>query len=380
MIRTLLATTAIATLLAGGALAQQTTPPTTAPSASPADGQNQQMVVHAEGHLASNLIGEAVYNGTGDDAEDIGDVTDLVIDNEGKVEAIVVGVGGFLGIGQKDVALEYNLVQWSQQPDGDQRLVVETTEDALRAQPEFDRSAFKPMPADAQVGETKPATEQDLAAAPAQDQGASNDNAAGGSTAMAPSPDAGGAANDTAANQNDTAANQTDNQAGGAAGGAVATAPATGAAENQQAQQNQSADQQAAQNNQTGAGEAATDQTQTGAIDRSTLQQAAPDQLTAEKLVGTTVYGANEENVGEIGDVALTPDGKVDAVIVDVGGFLGIGEKQVAIAMDNLNFMTNEDGDLYLFTNFTKDQLEAQPAYEESNYAQNRDQMRMRAQ
>ena len=69
-----------------------------------------------------------------------------------------------------------------------------------------------------------------------------------------------------------------------------------------------------------------------------------------------------------------------DWVIVDVGGFLGIGEKQVAIAMDNLNFMTNEDGDLYLFTNFTKDQLEAQPAYEESNYAQNRDQMRMRAQ
>jgi hypothetical protein len=129
-----------------------------------------------------------------------------------------------------------------------------------------------------------------------------------------------------------------------------------------------------------GAGEAATDQTQTGAIDRSTMQQATPDQLTAETLVGTTVYGANEENIGEIGDVALTPEGQVDAVIVDVGGFLGVGEKQVAIGMDDLNFMADEDGDLYLFTNFTQEQLEAQPAYDEASYAENRDEMRLQAQ
>lgn len=400
MIRTLLATTALATLLAGGAIAQQTTPPTTAPSAAPAESQTQQMVVHAEGHLASNIIGEAVYNSTGDDAEDIGDVSDLVITNEGQIEAIVVGVGGFLGIGQKDVALEFNLAQWTDQPDGERRLVVETTEDALRALPEFDRSAYEPMPADAQVGETTPATEQDLATARTQEEGAEGGETggetamapadsgqeggeAGGETAMAPA-DSGQESGEMAADQTE----QTGDQAGGATGGAVTTAPATGAGDDQQAQQpadqqaqqEQPADQQTAQDNQMGAGEAATDQTQTGAIDRSNMQQATPDQLTAETLVGTTVYGANEENIGEIGDVALTPEGQVDAVIVDVGGFLGVGEKQVAIGMDDLNFMADEDGDLYLFTNFTQEQLEAQPAYDEASYAENRDEMRLQAQ
>ena len=46
-------------------------------------------------------------------------------------------------------------------------------------------------------------------------------------------------------------------------------------------------------------------------------------------------------NVGEIGDVVLTADGKIDAYIIDVGGFLGVGEKEVAIGSDNLAFMTD---------------------------------------
>src|SRR5690606_6248056 len=104
MIRNLLASTAIATLIATGAYAQ------TAPAPAPVE-QAAPQVKHAEGHLASNLIGETVYSSAGDDAEDIGSGNDLVISPEGDVEAIVVGVGGFLGIGQKNVALEYNLVE-----------------------------------------------------------------------------------------------------------------------------------------------------------------------------------------------------------------------------------------------------------------------------
>ena len=82
------------------------------------------------------------------------------------------------------------------------------------------------------------------------------------------------------------------------------------------------------------------------------------DDIRAEDMVGTTVYGANDANVGEIGDVILTADGKVDAYIIDVGGFLGIGEKEVAVGMDNLAFMTDKDGNKYLYTTFTKEQLE----------------------
>ena len=101
------------------------------------------------------------------------------------------------------------------------------------------------------------------------------------------------------------------------------------------------------------------------------------DNMRAEELVGTTVYGANDANVGEIGDIVLMQDGKADAVIIDVGGFLGMGEKEVAVGMDKLAFMTDQDGNKYLYTNFSKEQLEAQPAYDKSTWAQQRDQQRM---
>src|SRR5690606_3075547 len=53
---------------------------------------------------------------------------------------------------------------------------------------------------------------------------------------------------------------------------------------------------------------AATDRTHTGAIDRSTLTEIPAANIRSEELVGTTVYGANDTNVGEIGDVVLTTD------------------------------------------------------------------------
>src|SRR5690606_32231180 len=124
MIRTLLATTAIATLVATGAYAQ-TAPAPVAPMEQP-EGQ----VKHAEGHLASNIIGQTVYNSSGDDAENIGSVTDLVITPDGDVEAIVVGVGGFLGIGRKDVALEYDVAEWAER-DGNEWLIIPTNREAL---------------------------------------------------------------------------------------------------------------------------------------------------------------------------------------------------------------------------------------------------------
>ena len=100
-------------------------------------------------------------------------------------------------------------------------------------------------------------------------------------------------------------------------------------------------------------------------------------EIRAEEMVGTTVYGADDANVGEIGDVVLTSDGKVDAYIIDVGGFLGVGEKEVAVSGDNLTFMTDKDGNKYLYTNFTKEQLDAQAAYDEATYADKRDEQRL---
>ena len=122
---------------------------------------------------------------------------------------------------------------------------------------------------------------------------------------------------------------------------------------------------------------AATDETKTAAIDKSTLTELPAADIRAEEMVGTTVYGADDANVGEIGDVVLTADGKVDAYIIDVGGFLGVGEKEVAVGSDNLAFMTDKDGNKYLYTTFTKEQLDAAAAYDKATYAEKRDEQRL---
>ena len=83
MIRNLLATTALATLIATAPLPRQDPAPRRqqrppSHAAGRLDGPAAQSS-KADGHLATNIIGESVYNGTGDDAENIGDVNDIVI-------------------------------------------------------------------------------------------------------------------------------------------------------------------------------------------------------------------------------------------------------------------------------------------------------------
>src|SRR5918994_661172 len=62
------------------------------------------------------------------------------------------------------------------------------------------------------------------------------------------------------------------------------------------------------------------------------------NQFRASKLIGTRVTGANNESIGEINDVLMDQNGRAHAVIIGVGGFLGIGEKDVAIPMTALQF------------------------------------------
>jgi sporulation protein YlmC with PRC-barrel domain len=110
---------------------------------------------------------------------------------------------------------------------------------------------------------------------------------------------------------------------------------------------------------------------------RAQLAEVPMNEISAEKLIGTAVYGIYDESVGEVGDVILTGDGKIDAIIVDVGGFLGLGEKPVAVAFDDLKFLA--DGDSWrIHTNFSEEQLENQVAYDADTYAEQRDAQRLR--
>ncbi|MFU0504941.1 PRC-barrel domain-containing protein [Pseudaminobacter sp. NGMCC 1.201702] len=333
MIRNLLATTAIATLLTTAGYAQDTTAPAPADpapmtqDAAPAEAP----VARADGHLASNIIGENVYNGTSDDAQDIGKVNDVVIAPDGKVESVVIGVGGFLGLGEKNVAVNYSEIDWAER-DGDRWLVVNTSKEQLEALADFDRRAYDPAPA----------ASDSTAMAPAD--GTTTTAPADGTTAVAPTTPAPDSTAEAPATMEPDS---------------TAEAPSTTAPDS------------------TAEAPAGTDQTTTSAVDKSQLTEMPAGEIRSEDLVGTTVYGAEDANVGEIGDVVLTQDGKVDAVIIDVGGFLGIGSKEVAVAMDNLSFMTDKDGNKYLYTQFTQEQLEAQPAYDKATYTENRDEQRL---
>ncbi len=142
MIRTLMATTALATLLVSGAYAQDSTAP--APAAPTAEQSVPGRIVTMDrGSLVTNIVGESVYNGTADDAESIGKVSDVVFDEAGKAQAVVIGVGGFLGIGEKKVAYDFSKLKWAEK-GGDRWLVAETSKDALTAQPEFDPAPYQP--------------------------------------------------------------------------------------------------------------------------------------------------------------------------------------------------------------------------------------------
>ena len=91
-------------LLTGAAFAETAT----------TDRSNINTAVHKEGQWrSSKLIGVNVYN---DNNEKIGDIQELIVDKSGKVENVVLGVGGFLGMGEHYVAVPMEKLKWVNEP------------------------------------------------------------------------------------------------------------------------------------------------------------------------------------------------------------------------------------------------------------------------
>jgi len=82
--------------------------------------------------------------------------------------------------------------------------------------------------------------------------------------------------------------------------------------------------------------------------------------VTVKDWYKQSVYDPSNNKIGEIEDVLLSPDGKVSALIVGVGGFLGMGEKDVAVPFTAVKH-TTKDGKVYLTLDTTKDVLKAAP-------------------
>jgi len=83
-------------------------------------------------------------------------------------------------------------------------------------------------------------------------------------------------------------------------------------------------------------------------------------------FIGSTVYNAANENVGDVNDVLISKDGKVQAVIIGVGGFLGLGEKDVAVPLDRIQFVRDENSNMKYTINASRQELEQAPAFDRS--------------
>ncbi len=269
-----------------------------APMAAPVMAQDAPVSPYREGVekgvRASDFIGKRVYLTEADtsnlsataianantDWQDAGEISDVMISLSGDTEVVLVDFGGFLGIGEKTVAIDMNqltLVPDSGSPQ-DYFIVFHGNKTALEGAP-----AYNPdMAFDATDAAVTPVPAQ-----PAMDT----------AEVEAPTPDT----------------------------------PATGSV-------------------MTG-----------GMTDGATVDFAV---MTDADLIGQRVYGPNEEDVGEVSAVVLDAEGKITGAVVDVGGFLGMGEKPVALSADQLMLVADADGDgHHLRVNATQAQLEALPVY-----------------
>jgi hypothetical protein len=93
------------------------------------------------------------------------------------------------------------------------------------------------------------------------------------------------------------------------------------------------------------------------------LTEQAPDDQLASSLIGASVKNGSDEDLGSINDIVLSDAGEIDAIVVGVGGFLGIGEKNVAVSFDAIEKSTDADGNVVLKLETTREQLEAAPAF-----------------
>ena len=145
--KTLSSVLLLGTLMASGAAiaAQDTAQPSDQTTAMPRSNQNQMLTqLPSSGLQVSDFYKQTVYD---PNDNKIGDVKDLLLEKDGKVNAAIIGVGGFLGAGEKDVAVPFDQLQLKDK-NGKRYLVMNANKDALNNAPglTFDRSKQQWIP------------------------------------------------------------------------------------------------------------------------------------------------------------------------------------------------------------------------------------------
>jgi hypothetical protein len=103
--------------------------------------------------------------------------------------------------------------------------------------------------------------------------------------------------------------------------------------------------------------------TPSGQASKSFVESQSSDQWLGSTIIGLKVMGPGDESIGSISDLLLAKDGKVMAAVVGVGGFLGIGKKNVAVPFESLNLSRNPDGNEQATLKLSKTELEKAPDF-----------------
>ncbi|MDD8022475.1 MAG: PRC-barrel domain-containing protein [Paracoccaceae bacterium] len=243
----------------------------------------------------SQFIGQRVYSsdtavaesgaeGAQQDWQDIGEINDVIVSRDGAVEAVLVDIGGFLGLGERQVAVDMSALKFV--PD------TATADD--------DSDYFLVMTAARSSFEQAPAYSWGAAAQHKMEEAAKSVRDAAAATATAVST----AANDAA----DTLRGQPMLVEG--------------------------------------------------------YQAVGVGDLSTEMLVGAKAYDTNDAHIGEVSGLIVNDQGVISHAIVDVGGFLGLGEKPVELALADLDILKETDGDdLRVYIGKSRAELDAMPRY-----------------
>jgi len=327
----ILATTALVMIMAGGAYSAQMGNYT----AQPQDVEASDFIgsrIYAAETLPTT---DTVQVGAEKDWDDVGEINDVILGRDGQIKAVVLGVGGFLGIGEKSVAIPMQDVKFVKNGDGpnDYFLVVNANKDVLTNAPAYVSLEEK-----------------------AAQQAASNDAAT--------------PADPTLTTPTDTATDTTTTQPADTTTATDTTKPAdTNTAMNNDATTATPTDETTTGSTSTNsATQSMTDENRTRLvrpeINREGYKAAQVAELTADKLEGARVYGPNDEDVGEVNRIILNDSGQVQRIVLDVGGFLGVGERQIAVTPDELNIVRTEDGSEFrVYIDANQATLKAQPEY-----------------
>lgn len=228
------------------------------------------------------LIGRNIKNA---DDETIGEIKSIFINKDGKVDSVIVGVGGFLGVGDREVRIAWSDLEIT---DNGEKVMVNMTRDQLKAKPEY---RYRNESWRGQVfTDTGPWAARPSDARPASDQ-----------LAQETKPPADRPADKPSERPN------------------VAATASTG-------------------------------------------DFNAAGEMSGNALIGTTVRDDKREAVGKVEDVYVDGSGAIKTVVVSIGGFLGVGAKDVAVKWSDLKF-SRDDRSIVIMTTWTKDSLKAMPDY-----------------